>query len=250
MYVDSHAHVNFGMYENVDDVLKEASKCNVQKIVNCAEDLKTSYDVVDLHNKYVNLYPAVGIHPQNVDSCNIDDIIELEKILCSEKVIALGEIGLDYYYSRENREKQILFFESQLKLAEKYNLPVIIHSRNATDDVLKILKKYSIKGVIHCFSGSIETAREFIKLGYYLGVGGILTFKNSKLGEVIKNVPIEYILLETDSPFLTPEPYRKYKNEPKYIPVIAEKLALLKEIEVEDVMEITTDNASRIFDFS
>ena len=250
MYVDSHAHVNFGMYENVDDVLKEASKCNVQNIVNCAEDLKTSYDVIDLHNKYVNLYPAVGIHPQNVDSCTIDDIIELEKILCCEKVIALGEIGLDYYYSRENREKQILFFESQLKLAEKYNLPVIIHSRNATDDVLKILKKYSIKGVIHCFSGSIEIAREFIKLGYYLGVGGILTFKNSKLGEVIKNVPIEYILLETDSPFLTPEPYRKYKNEPKYIPVIAEKLALLKEIEVEDVMEITTDNASRIFDFS
>ena len=250
MYVDSHAHVNFGMYENVDDVLKEASKCNVKKIVNCAEDLKTSYDVIDLHNKYISLYPAVGIHPQNVDSCTIDDIIELEKILCSEKVIALGEIGLDYYYSRENREKQILFFESQLKLAEKYNLPVIIHSRNATDDVLKILKKYSIKGVIHCFSGSIETAREFIKLGYYLGVGGILTFKNSKLGEVIKNVPIEYILLETDSPFLTPEPYRKYKNEPKYIPVIAEKLALLKEIEVEDVMEITTENASRIFDFS
>ena len=250
MYVDSHAHVNFGMYENVDDVLKEASKCNVQNIVNCAEDLKTSYDVIDLHNKYVNLYPAVGIHPQNVDSCTIDDIIELEKILCSEKVIALGEIGLDYYYSRENREKQILFFESQLKLAEKYNLPVIIHSRNATDDVLKILKKYSIKGVIHCFSGSIETAREFIKLGYYLGVGGILTFKNSKLGEVIKNVPMEYILLETDSPFLTPEPYRKHKNEPKYIPVIAEKLALLKEIEVEDVMEITTENASRIFDFS
>ena len=189
MYVDSHAHVNFEIYENVEDILKEACKCNVQNIVNCAEDLKTSYDVIDLHNKYVNLYPAVGIHPQNVDSCTIDDIIELEKILCSEKVIALGEIGLDYYYSRENREKQILFFESQLKLAEKYNLPVIIHSRNATDDVLKILKKYSIKGVIHCFSGSIETAREFIKLGYYLGVGGILTFKNSKLGEVIKNVP-------------------------------------------------------------
>lgn len=250
MYVDSHAHVNFEIYENVEDILKEACKCNVQNIVNCAEDLKTSYDVIDLHNKYVNLYPAVGIHPQNVDSCTIDDIIELEKILCTEKVIALGEIGLDFYYSRENREKQILFFESQLKLAEKYNFPVIIHSRNATDDVLKILKKYSIKGVIHCFSGSIETAREFIKLGYFLGVGGILTFKNSKLGEVMKNIPIEYILLETDSPFLTPEPYRKYKNEPKYIPVIAEKLALLKEIKVKDVMEITTENANRIFDFS
>ena len=250
MYVDSHAHVNFEIYENVEDILKEAYKCNVQNIVNCAEDLKTSYEVINLHNTYPNLYPAVGIHPQNVDVCTTDDIIELEKILCSENVIALGEIGLDFYYSRENRKKQILFFESQLKLAEKYNLPVIIHSRNATDDVLKILKKYSLKGVIHCFSGSIETAREFIKLGYFLGVGGILTFKNSKLGEVMKNIPIEYILLETDSPFLTPEPYRKYKNEPKYIPVIAEKLALLKEIKVKDVMEITTENANRIFDFS
>ena len=127
---------------------------------------------------------------------------------------------------------------------------MIIHSRNATDDVLKILKKYSVKGVIHCFSGSSETAKEFIKLGYLLGVGGILTFKNSKLGEVIKDVPIEYILLETDSPFLTPEPYRKYKNEPKFIPVIAERLALLKEIKVEEVMKITTENASRVFDFS
>lgn len=250
MYVDSHAHVNFGMYENIDDILKEAGKNNVQNIINCAENLQTSYDVIDLHHKYINLFPAIGIHPQNVDICSVDDIIELEKILCNEKVIALGEIGLDYYYSRENREKQILFFESQLKLAEKYNLPVIIHSRNATDDVLKILKKYSVKGVIHCFSGSSETAKEFIKLGYLLGVGGILTFKNSKLGEVIKDVPIEYILLETDSPFLTPEPYRKYKNEPKFIPVIAERLALIKEIKVEEVMKITTENASRVFDFS
>ena len=151
--------------------------------------------------------------------------------LSSPKVKALGEIGLDYYYSRDNREKQILFFEKQLELSKKYDLPVIIHCRNATDDLLRILKKSDVKGVIHCFSGSVETARELIKLGYYLGVGGILTFKNSKLVDVIKSIPIEYILLETDSPFLTPEPFRKYKNEPKYIPIIAEKLAQLKEID-------------------
>ena len=250
MYVDSHAHINYDMYEDLDEVINTATENNVMKVVNCSEDLKTSLDVIDLHKKYSNLYPAVGIHPQNVDKSNIGDIDKLEQIIKNENVVALGEIGLDYYYSRDNREKQILFFEKQLELSKKYDLPVIIHCRNATDDLLRILKKSDVKGVIHCFSGSVETARELIKLGYYLGVGGILTFKNSKLVDVIKSIPIEYILLETDSPFLTPEPFRKYKNEPKYIPIIAEKLAQLKEIDVNEVMKITTNNANSVFDFS
>ena len=250
MYVDSHAHINYDMYEDLDEVINTATENNVMKVVNCSEDLKTSLDIIDLHKKYSNLYPAVGIHPQNVDKSNIGDIDKLEQIIKNENVVALGEIGLDYYYSRDNREKQILFFEKQLELSKKYDLPVIIHCRNATDDLLRILKKSDVKGVIHCFSGSVETARELIKLGYYLGVGGILTFKNSKLVDVIKSIPIEYILLETDSPFLTPEPFRKYKNEPKYIPIIAEKLAQLKEIDVNEVMKITTNNANSVFDFS
>ena len=250
MYVDSHAHINYDMYEDLDEVINTATENNVMKVVNCSEDLKTSLDVIDLHKKYSNLYPAVGIHPQNVDKSKIGDIDKLEQIIKNENVVALGEIGLDYYYSRDNREKQILFFEKQLELSKKYDLPVIIHCRNATDDLLRILKKSDVKGVIHCFSGSVETARELIKLGYYLGVGGILTFKNSKLVDVIRSIPIEYILLETDSPFLTPEPFRKYKNEPKYIPIIAEKLAQLKEIDVNEVMKITTNNANSVFDFS
>lgn len=250
MYVDSHAHINYDMYEDLDEVINTATENNVMKVVNCSEDLKTSLDIIDLHKKYSNLYPAVGIHPQNVDKSNIGDIDKLEQIIKNENVVALGEIGLDYYYSRDNREKQILFFEKQLELSKKYDLPVIIHCRNATDDLLRILKKSDVKGVIHCFSGSVETARELIKLGYYLGVGGILTFKNSKLVDVIRSIPIEYILLETDSPFLTPEPFRKYKNEPKYIPIIAEKLAQLKEIDVNEVMKITTNNANSVFDFS
>ena len=250
MYVDSHAHINYDMYEDLDEVINTATENNVMKVVNCSEDLKTSLDVIDLHKKYSNLYPAVGIHPQNVDKSNIGDIDKLEQIIKNENVVALGEIGLDYYYSRDNREKQILFFEKQLELSKKYDLPVIIHCRNATDDLLRILKKSDVKGVNHCFSGSVETARELIKLGYYLGVGGILTFKNSKLEDVIKSIPIEYILLETDSPFLTPEPFRKYRNEPKYIPIIAEKLAQLKEIDVNEVMKITTNNANSVFDFS
>ena len=250
MYVDSHAHINYDMYEDLDEVINTATENNVMKVVNCSEDLKNSLDVIDLHKKYSNLYPAVGIHPQNVDKSNIGDIDKLEQIIKNENVVALGEIGLDYYYSRDNREKQILFFEKQLELSKKYDLPVIIHCRNATDDLLRILKKSDVKGVIHCFSGSVETARELIKLGYYLGVGGILTFKNSKLVDVIKSIPIEYILLETDSPFLTPEPFRKYRNEPKYIPIIAEKLSQLKEIDVNEVMKITTNNANSVFDFS
>lgn len=250
MFVDTHAHINSRDCKNVDEVVASAKKNNVLKVVNCADDLNTSYEVVSLNKRYNLLYPAVGIHPLNVDSIDTNTFFELEKIIRNDKVIAIGEIGLDYYYSKDNMLKQIEIFELQLKLASKYNLPVIIHSRNATDDMLKILKNYKLKGVIHCFSGSIETAKEFIKLGYFLGIGGVLTFKNSKLGEVIKNIPMEYILLETDSPFLTPEPYRKKVNEPKYIPVIAEKVAFYKNISVDEVMSITSLNASALFDFS
>lgn len=250
MFVDTHAHINSRDCKNIDEVVASAKKNNVLKVVNCADDLNTSYEVVSLNKRYNLLYPAVGIHPLNVDSIDTNTFFELEKIIRNDKVIAIGEIGLDYYYSKDNMLKQIEIFELQLKLASKYNLPVIIHSRNATDDMLKILKNYKLKGVIHCFSGSIEMAREFIKLGYFLGIGGVLTFKNSKLGEVIKNIPMEYILLETDSPFLTPEPYRKKVNEPKYIPVIAEKVAFYKNISVDEVMSITSLNASALFDFS
>ena len=250
MFVDTHAHINSRDCKNIDEVVASAKKNNVLKVVNCADDLNTSYEVVSLNKRYNLLHPAVGIHPLNVDSIDTNTFFELEKIIRNDKVIAIGEIGLDYYYSKDNMLKQIEIFELQLKLASKYNLPVIIHSRNATDDMLKILKNYKLKGVIHCFSGSIETAKEFIKLGYFLGIGGVLTFKNSKLGEVIKNIPMEYILLETDSPFLTPEPYRKKVNEPKYIPVIAEKVAFYKNISVDEVMSITSLNASALFDFS
>ncbi len=249
MFVDTHAHINSRDCKNIDEVVASAKKNNVLKVVNCADDLNTSYEVVSLNKRYNLLHPAVGIHPLNVDSIDTNTFFELEKIIRNDKVVAVGEIGLDYYYSKDNVLKQIEIFELQLKLASKYNLPVIIHSRNATDDMLKILKNYKLKGVIHCFSGSIETAKEFIKLGYFLGIGGVLTFKNSKLGEVIKNVPLEYILLETDSPFLTPEPYRKNTNEPKYIPVIAEKVAFYKNTSVDEVMRITSLNAVTLFDF-
>ena len=204
--------------------------------------------VINISKKYKNVFPAVGIHPESAKD-NIDKIEELEKIINKEKVIAIGEIGLDYYYGKENKDIQIKLFEEQLKIAEKYNLPVIIHSREATQDTISILKKYKVKGIIHCFSGSTETAKEYIKMGYLLGVNGIVTFKNSKnIKEVLKNIGLSSIVLETDCPFLTPEPFRKYKNEPKYVLTVAKFLSMFFDKDLQEIEKITTNNVLSIFD--
>ena len=164
--------------------------------------------------------------------------------------MAVGEIGLDYHYDNSDKDKQICFFKRQLDIACKYNKPVIVHTRDSIQDTFDILKEYNVKGVIHCYSGSLEMAREFIKLGYHIGIGGICTFKNaSNIINVIKNIDLEYIVLETDSPYLTPEPYRKFKNASMYIPIISKKIADIKGVDEELVMNTTTDSACRIFDF-
>ena len=164
--------------------------------------------------------------------------------------MAIGEIGLDYHYPDTNKEKQKYAFRRQLELAEKHNIPVIVHSRDAIQDTFDIMSEYNIKGVIHCFSGSVEMAKEFIKKGFLISVGGIITFKNAKnIIEVIKNIDLSYILLETDSPYLTPEPFRKEQNEPMYIPIIANKIADILNVSVELVSSKTTENAKRLFDF-
>ena len=156
---------------------------------------------------------------------------------------------MDYYYGKENKDIQIKLFKEQLKIAEKYNLPVIIHSREATQDTISILKKYKVKGIIHCFSGSTETAKEYIKMGYLLGVNGIVTFKNSKnIKEVLKNIGLSSIVLETDCPFLTPEPFRKYKNEPKYVLTVAKFLSMFFDKDLQEIEKITTNNVLSIFD--
>lgn len=245
MFVDTHCHIG---KENVSEYVSNAKKAGVEIILNASEDLKTSKENVKISQDYSNVYACVGVHPENVLEYDFNSINEFRELVKNKRVKAIGEIGLDYYYGKENKELQIKVFREFLKLAEEVNLPVVIHSREATQDTIDILKEYKVKGVIHCFSGSLETAREYMKMGFSLGVGGVLTFKNSKLDLVIKDVPMEYIVLETDSPFLTPEPFRKYKNESKYIPVIGEYLANLKGISLEEVKEITTNNARRIFD--
>ncbi len=245
MFIDTHCHIK---KDEANLYVSNAVDANVQILINASEDLASSLENISISEEFSNVYACVGVHPNNVQGFNEESLKDFELLIKKKQVKAIGEIGLDYYYTKEDRELQIKVFRTFLKMAEENNLPVVIHSREATQDTINILKEYKVTGVIHCFSGSLETAKEYIKMGFSLGVGGVLTFKNSRLFEVIKDIPLEYIVLETDSPFLTPEPYRKYKNESKYIPVIAESLANFKGVSVKEVMEVTTKNARRIFD--
>ncbi len=248
MFTDTHCHIFKEYYENINEILETAKNVGINRIINNGCDTKSNYEVINLCNKYENVYGAIGIHPENVESYSNDDLKYIEENLNNQKIIAIGEIGLDYHYTKDNKEKQIELFERQLKIAETYNIPVIVHSREATEDTINCIKKYKVKGVIHSFSGSIETAKIYIKMGFILGINGVITFKNSKLKEVIKEIDLKDIIFETDSPFLTPEPFRGKKNEPARIINIAEFICNLKEISKSQASIITNENISRIFD--
>jgi len=248
MFTDTHCHIFKEYYENINEILEAAKNVGINRIINNGCDTKSNYEVINLCNKYENVYGAIGIHPENVESYSNDDLKYIEENLNNQKIIAIGEIGLDYHYTKDNKEKQIELFERQLKIAETYNIPVIVHSREATEDTINCIKKYKVKGVIHSFSGSIETAKIYIKMGFILGINGVITFKNSKLKEVIKELDLKDIIFETDSPFLTPEPFRGKKNEPARIINIAEFICNLKEISKSQASIITNENISRIFD--
>ena len=247
MLTDTHCHLFKEYFSDLDKVIKDANDVGVMRFISASDNLKSIDEMIDLSYKYDNVYIAIGIHPENCE----EDLRELEKILESnksnKKIVAIGEIGLDYYYGKETRDRQFEVFDYQLSLAEKYNLPVVIHSREATLDTINCLKNHKVRGVIHCFSGSKETAFEYIKMGFYIGVGGVMTFKNSKLDETIKELPLDRIVLETDSPYLTPEPFRKYSNEPKYIRTIAEYLSRIKNIDISEVEKVTENSVSEIF---
>ena len=244
--IDSHAHVFNEYYDNIYDLIDELKDKNIINVINCADNNKTAHEVIDSYIKYEGfLLPTVGIHPEYIDNYDLND---LEDLIKNNKVYAVGEIGLDYHYNNENKDEQKELFNKQLDLAEKYNLPVIIHIREAMQETFDVLKKRKLKGVIHCYSGSIEMAREFIKLGYKLGIGGVLTFKNSHLFEVIEMLDIKDILLETDSPYLSPEPFRGRKNNPSNVYYVAKKIAEIKNIKVDEVIEKTTSNCKELFD--
>ena len=247
MIIDSHAHLFNEYYDNIQDVLDRAKAAGIIKVVNAADTIASCKEVIENANKYADYYFCLGIHPENVD----EDINELEKLIednkDNPKFVAIGEIGLDYYWTKDNKDKQIELFENQLKLAEKYNKPVVVHSREATQDTIDILGKYNITVYIHCFSGSKETADIYVKRGYYIGVGGVLTFKNAKIKDVIKDIPLENLLLETDAPYLAPTPYRGNPNEPAYLLETAKFLAEVKEERLENIEQKILENSRKIF---
>lgn len=248
MFTDTHCHIYKEYYENIEEILEHAKENKINRMINNGCDTASNKEVLHLIEIYPNMYGAIGIHPEKVDSYQKEDINFIKENLVNNKIIAIGEIGLDYHYTKENKEEQKKLLEDQLLLAQEYNIPVIIHSREATEDTINTLKKYKIKGVIHSFSGSLETAQIYIKMGFLLGINGVITFKNSKLKEVIKEIPLENIVLETDSPYLTPEPFRGTRNEPARVLEIAKFISELKDISLNDLARITNDNIKRIFD--
>lgn len=249
--IDTHCHLNKEDYEDVTCVIKNM-KNNIM-IVSMASPNDLD-EVIGLISKYDNIYATIGIHPEFTDTYTEDDLNNIEKYLHHPKVVGIGEIGLDYHYTKDNKEKQKELFIKQIKLANQYNKTIVIHTRDAmldTYNILKEAKDQQIKCNFHCYSGSLEMARQIIKLNGVFGIGGVLTFKNEKkLKEIVKELDLKYFLLETDSPYLTPEPFRGHKNEPQNIKYVAQKIAEIKEIPYEEVIRVTTQNAITQFDMN
>ena len=248
MFVDTHCHIFKSDYDNIDEVLNNANNNNVKYYINNGSDREYNKEVLELVKQYDNMYGALGIHPETVDDYSLDDIEFIKNNLSNEKIVAIGEIGLDYHYTKENKDEQIKLLEMQLSLAEEYNLPVIIHSRDATEDTINTLKKFNCRGTIHSFSGSLETAKIYIKMGYLLGVNGVITFKNCNIKDVIKEVGLDNIVLETDSPYLTPVPYRGMQNNPSHILDIAKFVSELYNVSLEELSYRTNENIKRMYE--
>lgn len=248
MFVDTHCHLSSEDYDDIDLVIKENLDNGVSKMIISACTFETLDEALSISKKNDCVYVTLGFHPS--EALVIDDakLKLLAEKLQDDKVVGVGEIGLDYHYGKDMRDLQIELFERQLSLAQELNLPVVIHSRDATLDTINTLKKYKVKGIIHCFSGSLEIAKEYVSLGYKLGIGGVVTFSNSKLSDVVAEIGLENIVLETDSPYLTPVPFRGKKNSSKYIYLVAKKISEIYSISLDEVAKITTDNSLSLFD--
>ena len=248
--IDTHTHINMIEKLSLDEILENAGKNNVKKIIVPASNAADIDEVFELSQKYDNVYCYLGIHPSEAKDWN-DTIEEKIRTLAkSPKVVGIGEIGLDYYWDKSFVELQKEIFIKQIKLANELNLPVNVHDREAHKDTFDILKEHNKNStvIMHCFSGSPEFAAECIKEGWYIAIGGVVTFKNAKkMKEVAGTIPLERLLLETDSPYLTPVPYRGDENQPAYVKFVAEEIAKIKEISYNEVVSATTQNAERIF---
>lgn len=244
MLIDTHAHLTSNYYDDLEAIIKKCHEKKVDIIVaSCCntKDLDEYMDII----KHQEIYLTIGIHPEDASIYNDKDIELIRNYQSHPKVLAIGEIGLDYHYDGIDKKAQQELFRKMLNIAQENNKPIVIHSRDAVKDTIDILKEYKLTGIIHCFSGSLETAKEYIKMGYYLGIGGVVTFKNSKLKEVIKEIGLDHIVLETDSPYLSP--YRGFKNDPSNVYEVASFLAELLNMDINEVAKITTNNAKRIY---
>ena len=248
---ESHAHYDSSKFaEDREELLNSIQENEVGTIINVGASWKSVTSVIELAEKYPFIYAALGLHPDEVGDLNEERFVFLREQCRKEKVVAIGEIGLDYYWDNESHDIQKKWFVRQLELARELDLPVIIHSRDAAEDTLKIMKEHAqgLRGVIHCFSYSKEIAEEYVKMGFHIGIGGVVTFKNGKkLKEVAEVVPLEKILLETDCPYLAPEPYRGKRNSSLYIPHIAQAIADIKGITYEEVVAQTEQNGKLLF---
>ncbi len=250
MLFDTHAHLNDPAFDpDREELMAGLADKGIGLVMNAGCSLESSRDIIRMAEQYPWLYASVGSHPDSADEVN-ETVIEEYRALCHhEKVKAIGEIGLDYYYEDIPREIQKQAFRMQMELAKEVGLPVIIHEREAHDDGMRIVKEFpTVKGVFHCYSGSAEMARQLVNMGWYIGFTGVLTFKNArKAVETAASIPLDRIVLETDCPFMTPEPYRGKRNDPGYLPKMAEKLAEIRGLSVEEAIQITTENAKRLY---
>ncbi|MFW5719016.1 MAG: TatD family hydrolase [Halanaerobium sp.] len=252
--IDTHAHLDFDDYNrDREEVFNRARKIGVEKIVNIGADLEGSRRAVELAEKHNFVYAAVGIHPHEADTVNEQSLAEIKSLTESSKVKAIGECGLDFYYDNSPREIQKDAFKKQLKLASDLKLPVVVHSREAAAETLEILDKagdFAKKLIFHCYAYGPDEVEEIIKRDYYVAFGGLITFNSAQpIRDALKKMPLNRILLETDAPYLTPEPKRGKRNEPAYLEHILKKAALIKEISPEEMGRITTENAERVYNF-
>lgn len=252
MIFESHAHYDDEAFDtDREEILDQCQRDGIEYIVNVSASLKTVKSTLALAEKYPFLYAAVGVHPDEVGELNEENFVWLTEQCRNPKTVAVGEIGLDYYWDKENHELQKKWFRAQMELAKKLDLPMIVHSREAAADTLEEIKKAQderLRGVIHCFSYAPEMAEEYLKLGYYIGIGGVVTFKNAKkLKEVVKLLPLERILLETDCPYLAPEPNRGKRNSSLNLPYVAAAIGELKGVDPDEVIRITGQNAKNMY---
>ena len=252
MLVDTHCHLYFDELKNdIDGVLNRADELGVKRFICVGTNLTDSFESVKLAQQYENIYATAGIHPHDAGSVENNYIEKLRKLLENYKIVAVGEMGLDYFRNISNPDEQKQVFKKQLNLAQEINKPIVFHNRDADKDTIKILSDFSkVNGVAHCFSSSYDTAIKLIEMGFYISFSGNLTFKNSHLPEVAKKLPLDRLLVETDSPFLSPMPFRGKTNEPSRVRYVAEKLAEIFNSNIEHIADVTTTNAKALFNLA